>query len=87
MGKRAASGSGKRERFAGEVLGALDLHQHGEAFLLRIAVFLGLDQALPNLVIDRARFMDRGRAVEAGDAAIRQRAALAQLRLAEEGRR
>ena len=72
--------------FPPEILGALHLDQHAKALLVRIAVLLGLDQALPDLVVDRPGLVDARRAVEARDAAGRQQSELAQLDLAQEHR-
>jgi hypothetical protein len=60
------------ERSAAEILGSLDFDEHGEAFPLRIAVFFGLNHSIPDFFVDRPRLVNRGRAVEARDAAFRQ---------------
>src|SRR5579863_7026169 len=60
------------ERLAGQVLGPFDRDQHRVALFFRVAVLFGLDQPLPDLVIDRPGLVDPGGAVEAGDAAPRQ---------------
>src|SRR6478672_1026073 len=72
-----------RERRAAQVLRPLHLDQRAKALLVRIAFLLGLDQALPDLLVDRARLVDPGGAVEARDPATRQKPRLAQRRLAE----
>src|SRR4051794_20672481 len=77
-------GSVELQRFAVEILGSLDLNQHGEPGLVGIAVLLRLDQTLPYLLVDRSGSVDLGTPVEAGDPALRQNPLLPQLRLAEE---
>src|SRR5690606_34179079 len=64
------------ERVPVQILGALDLDEDAEALLLGIAILLGLDQALPDLVIDLAGLVDLGGTVEACDAALGQYAGL-----------
>ena len=66
-----------------QILGALHLDQHGEALLVGVAVLLGLHQPAPDLLVLRAGFHHLRRAIEPGDAALRQHAVGAQLRLAE----
>src|SRR4051812_37667989 len=71
------------KRRAVEFLGPLYLDQHGEAFLVGVAVLFGLDQAGPDRLIDRAGLVDLGGAVKAGNAAFGQDAVGAKLGLAE----
>jgi hypothetical protein len=67
------------ERFAVQPFRPFDRDENGEALLLGVAVLLRLDEALPHLLVDRSRLMDRRRAVEPGDAAFRQDVVRAQL--------
>src|SRR5439155_3002658 len=79
---RAARGSREIEGLPSQIFGAFDRNQHCIALFVRVAVLLGLDQPLPDLVINRSRFVDFRRAIEAGDAAARQYPILDQRRLA-----
>ena len=54
--------------------------------LFRIALLFRLDQTLPDLLINRPRFVDLRPSVEPQDAAFRQNAGLAQRRFAHEDR-
>src|SRR5213593_1760748 len=78
--------SGERQRLPVQVLGPLDLDQHRESLLVRIAVLLGPHETAPHLLVRRARPVDLRRAVEARDAALRQHACFAELGLAEKDR-
>src|SRR5438874_4467525 len=82
--RRRSEHASKLERLAVQVFGALDADQHRVAFLLRIALLLGRDQALPDLVVDRPGLVHFRRAVEARDAALGQQARFAQRGLAHE---
>src|SRR5215475_720951 len=73
-----------RERRAAQVFGPLHPDEHTKALLFRIALFLWLDEPLPNLLIYRAGLVDFRDAIEARNAAPRQQAGFAQRRLAEE---
>src|SRR5499427_5388125 len=77
-------GMSNREQGAAQVFGALHLDEHTEALLFRIALFLWLDEPLPNLLIYRAGLVDFRGAIEARNAAPRQQAGFVQRRLAEE---
>ena len=71
------------ERGSVEFFGPLDLNQDRVPLFIRVAVLFGLDEAAPDLLVDRPRPIDLGPAVEPGDAALWQNPFLAQLRLAE----
>jgi hypothetical protein len=76
--------SGEIQRFAAEILRALNLDEHAVSFLFRIAIFLRLNHATPDLFVYGARLVDFRDAVKAGDAALRQDAGLPQFRLSKE---
>ena len=61
-----------RERGAAQVFGPLHLDEHTEALLFRIALFLRLDESLPDLLIYRAGLVDFRGPIEARNAAPRQ---------------
>src|SRR5262249_54304053 len=71
------------QRIPTEIFRPLHLDENPEPFLLRIALLLRLDQPGPDLIVDRARFVDFRGPVEARDAAAGQQPRLAQRRLAE----
>src|SRR5258707_15468172 len=73
-----------RERGAAQVFGPLHLDEHTEALLFRIALFLRLDESLPDLLIYRAGLVDFRGPIEPRNAAPRQQAGFAQRRLWEE---
>src|SRR6476659_9449768 len=81
--RSGAYASSNRQRRAAQILRPLHLDQHAEAFLVRIAFLLGLDETLPDLLLDRTRLVNLGGPVEARDAAPRQKPLLAQRRLAK----
>src|SRR5437867_7363683 len=76
--------SGERQRLTVQVFGALHLDEDREAFLVRVAILLGLHEAPPDLFVRRARPVDLRCPVEPRDTALGQHAGLAQLGLAKE---
>src|SRR5271169_5721940 len=77
---------GSGQRLTRQILGSLDRNEDGIAPLFRVALLLRLDQTVPDLLINRSRFVDLRPSVEPQDAAFRQNAGLAQRRLAHEDR-
>src|SRR6516162_6217038 len=82
-GEGEGGGSIEIERGSVEFLGALDLDQHRVPLLVRVAVLFRLDEAAPDLFIDRTGPVDLRPPVKPGNAALWQHPFLAQLRLAE----
>ena len=72
------------ERHPAKVFRSLNFDQHAKTFLVGIAILFRLNESIPDFLIDRSGFMNRGDSVKTGDAAFWQNAVFAQLRLPEE---
>src|SRR5439155_27259619 len=74
------------KRSAVQVFRPFNRDENPETLLFRIAILLRLDEAFPDLLVNGSGLVNRGGAIEARNAALRQHSGLPQLRFPEEHR-
>ncbi len=69
-----------------EIFRSVDFDEDTESFLLRIAILFGLNQTVPDLLVNEAGLVNRGGAIKPCDSTFRQNPRFSKLRFSEKDR-